>query len=82
MSKTIVSVGYTEFVMDIADGVALMEIMGRAERYKAKHDYNTNPTTTAYYIWDQEAGDTTRIELKLLPDTVYRVAKLAGKPQE
>lgn len=82
MSKAIVSVGYNEFVLDLNDGVALMEIMGRAERYKSKTDYSVKPNTTAYYVWDQEVGDSTRVELKLLPDAVYRVAKLAGKPEE
>ena len=54
MSKATVSLGHNDFVLDINDAVTLMEIMSKAENYKAKTDYNVTPSTTAYYVWEQE----------------------------
>jgi hypothetical protein len=82
MSKALIRVGYNDYVMDISDAVTLMEIMSKAENYKVKNDYKVTPNTTAYYIWDQEANNRDTVTISLLPDTVYRVAKLAGKPDD
>jgi len=82
MSKAIIRVGYNDYVMDISDAVTMMEIMGKAENYKVKHDYNAKPTATAYYIWEQEPQSRDSVTISLMPDAVYRVAKLAGKPQD
>lgn len=82
MSKALIRVGYNDYVMDISDAVTLMEIMSKAENYKAKHDYNAKPTTAAYYVWEQEPTSRDSVTITLMPDAVYRVAKLAGKPQE
>ena len=82
MSKAIIRIGYNAFVVDISDAVTLMEIMSKAENYKAKTDYNAKPTATAYYIWEQEPTTGDSITISLLPDPVYRVAKLAGAPEK
>ena len=83
MGKAIVSIGYTDYVMDISDAVTLMEIMSKAENYKVKHAYGSDlPTATSYHIWEQEPTSKGGVGISLLPDTVYRVAKLAGKPQD
>jgi hypothetical protein len=82
MSKAVIRVGYNDYVMDISDAVTVMEIMGKAEHYKTKHDYNAKPTATAYYIWEQEPHNKDSVTISLMPDAVYRVAKLAGKPQD
>lgn len=80
MSKALIRIGYNNYAMDVSDAVAIMEIMGRAEMYQFKRDYKTTPTTTSYHVWGQEAGGDDNLTIQLLPDTVYRVAKLAGKP--
>ena len=82
MSKALIRVGYNDYVMDISDAVTLMEIMSKAENYKVKHDYNAKPQTTAYYVWEQEPTSRDSVTITLMPDAVYRVAKMAGKPQE
>jgi len=79
MSKAIVRVGYSEYVMNMADAVTIMEIMSKAENYKVARNYDTTPNTTSYHVWDQEV-DHDQMNIQLLPDAVYRVAKLAGKP--
>jgi len=81
MSKAIIKIGYSEYVMDVSDAVTVMEIMGKAENYKCKHDYSVTPTTVAYFIWEQETNNRDSVSISLLPDVVYRVAKLAGKPE-
>jgi hypothetical protein len=82
MSKALVSIGYVDYVLDIGDAVTLMGIMGKAELYKAVTDYNAKPNTTAYYVWEQDPTRKANVVVQLLPDAVYRVAKMAGKPQE
>lgn len=82
MSKATVSIGHNDFVLDLSDAVTLMEIMSKAENYKAKTDYNATPSTTAYYIWEQEVTNRNSVTIQLLPDAVYRVAKMAGKPSD
>jgi hypothetical protein len=81
MGKAVLRLGYNEYVLDIGDAVAVMEIMAKAENYKAKHNYGTTPTTTAYYVWEQETANKESVGITLLPDAVYRVAKLAGNPE-
>jgi hypothetical protein len=82
MGKALIRIGYNNYAMDISDAVAVMEIMGRAEMYQAKRNYKVTPTVTSYHVWGQEAGNDDSFTIQLLPDTVYRVAKLAGKPQD
>lgn len=82
MSKALISIGYTDYVMDIGDAVTVMEIMAKAENYKAVTDYNAKPNITAYYVWEQEPNRKASTTMQLLPDAVYRVAKLAGKPSD
>lgn len=81
MSKAVIKIGYNEYVMDVSDAVAVMEAMAKAENYKVKHDYTAQPNTTAYYIWEQETSNRDSVSISLMPDAVYRVAKLAGKPE-
>jgi hypothetical protein len=82
MTKAILRIGYTDYVMDMADAVVVMEAFNRAESYKVVHDYKASPSTTAYHIWAQDVGSSDSLTIQLLPDAVYRVAKLAGKPKE
>jgi hypothetical protein len=81
MSKAIVRIGYNDYVVDVSDAVKIMEIMSKAQHYKIKRDYGTTPTSSSYHVWDQEM-DADSINVQLLPDAVYRVAKLAGKPKD
>ena len=79
MGKALMRIGYNNYAMDVSDAVAVMEILGRAEMYQAKRDYKVTPTVTSYHVWGQEPDNDT-LSIQLLPDAVYRVAKLAGKP--
>jgi len=82
MGKALIRIGYNNYVMDVSDAVNILEIMGKAELYQAKRDYKATPTTTSYHVWSQEMNGDDNMTIQLLPDTLYRVAKLAGKPQD
>lgn len=74
--KAIVKVGYKDYVMDAEKAIAFLKLLDDAEVYENKW----NQTTTAHYIYAQDNNDHVR-ELRILPDALYRMAKLAGKPQ-
>ena len=71
----IVSLNYGEYVMPTEDAVKLMQILAKAERYKRKYDAE-NPS---HYVWPQED---TNFMGTLMGDDLYRMAKLAGKPED
>lgn len=80
MSKAILQIGYKNYILDTADAVAVIDILSRAEVYEKKahknkegnYDYTT-------HVYDQDADQ--NITLVMLPDSLYRMAKLAGKPE-
>jgi len=71
----IVSLSYGEYVMPTEDAVKLMQILAKAERYKKQY-HDRDPS---HHVWAQE--DTTFMGT-LMPDDLYRMAKLAGKPED
>ena len=80
MSKVVVTLGYKPYVMDPADGVALAEILGRAEMYEKKYhrEEGDRDSYYTYHVWAQESDDA--FSLSVIPDELYKIAKLAGKP--
>jgi hypothetical protein len=81
MAKAILRIGYTDYVMDMADAVVVMEAFGKAEAFKSVSDYKSTPSTTSYHIWAPDPNHD-QMTLQLLHDTTYKIAKLAGKPKE
>jgi hypothetical protein len=80
MTKAIVQVGYDRYVMDAKDALALHEILAKAELFK--RDYRTKDEGgPLYHIWEQDHTTETR-SFEILPDSLYRMAKLAGKPED
>ena len=74
--KAIVQVGYKSYIMDAEKALTFLGMLDQAEVYESKWDGKTS----AHYIYNQE-NDSVR-ELKLVPDALYRMAKLAGKPNK
>jgi len=70
----VVSLTYGEFVMDTKDAVALMQILEKAEKYTQK--WRSEGTT--HHVYPSEES----FNAKLLSADMYRMAKLAGKPEE
>ena len=77
MSKAIISIGYTQYVVNTADAVKLADILMGAERYEDKWVKDVGNT---HHIWEQD--ELHKFEIKAIPDSVYRMYKLAGKPEE
>lgn len=74
--KAIVKVNYKDFVMDAEKALTMLSLLEEAEVYESKWDGRTS----AHYIYNQDS-DSVR-ELRLIPDALYRMAKLAGKPNK
>ena len=76
----IVTVGYSEFAMPPKDAVALSEILQRAERYMKKYHREEGDVKShyTYHAWAHED----EFNMRLISDDTFRMAKLAGKPEE
>lgn len=79
MSKAIIRIGYDNYVMDTADALKIAEAMAKAERYKDVWR-RTEDGGATYHIWEQD--EVQEFTIRPIPDNVYRLYKLAGKPQE
>ena len=73
--KAVLQIGYKQYVMDAEKAISMMSLLQDAEVYESKWV----DKTTTHYIYQQDTQDFIR-EMKLIPDALYRLAKLAGKP--
>ena len=71
----VVSLGYGDIVLPTEDAIQLLQILEKAERYRQKYN-GSNPTT--YHIWPND----TQYTGTLIGNDLYRMAKLAGKPED
>jgi len=71
----VVTLGYSHYVMQTADAVRLLEILENAERYVLK--YRASDAST-HHVWPND----TTFEAKMIGTDLYRMAKLAGKPED
>lgn len=74
--KAVVQVGYKSYVMDAEKALAFLSMLDQAEVYENKWDGKT----TAHYVYARETDSIQ--DFKLMPDALYRMAKLAGKPNK
>ena len=75
MTKAIVSLGYTNYVMELKDAVTIAEMLSKAEQYDCKYVSGGDNTHHIYANDAQETGT-----IKMISDSFYQMAKLAGKP--
>jgi len=82
MAKVVVDMGYKSFVMDAAQGVALMEILGKCETYEEKYHREEAdiPSHYTYHVYPMDVRG--GITMRLVSDEAYQMYKLAGKPNE
>lgn len=66
-----------KFVVPTADAVKILQILEKADRYDEQWRKDDEGGTT-YHVWPAEMGDLPTI--KLMSDSMYTMAKLAGKP--
>lgn len=80
MTKAIVRFGYDQYVVDVQDAITMHEIMAKAECFK--RDYRSKDNGgPLYYVWEQDMDNEAR-SFEIMPDNLYRMAKLAGKPEK
>lgn len=75
--KAIVKMGYKDYVIDADKALTMLAMLESAEMYETKWDGKT----TAHYVYPQDSGEHIK-EMRLIPDALYRLAKLAGKPNK
>lgn len=80
MSKAIIRFGYDNYVMESEDAMRIYEILGKAEHYHNKYQRKEDGGTM-HYVWQQDMSDDLK-SIQLMPDSMYRMAKLAGKPED
>ena len=80
-AKIVISLGYRKFVMDADKALKIVDLLHDAEMYESKY-HSTVGDTPAYNSHHVYANDesTSTIGIELLPEAMYAVAKLAGKP--
>lgn len=65
----------SQFVLSIKDAVTIAEILQKAEVWKEEYVSGGGNTFHAY-------PNESKIQLELVNDDLYRMAKLAGKPEK
>lgn len=78
----VVTLGYRSYVLSNKDAVALAEILEKAEMYEQKwipQDARAEggPDHT-YHVYENDQ----QIDMKLISADLYRMAKLAGRPEK
>lgn len=79
MTKTILKLGYTNYVLEADDAMLVTRILANAERYESKYR-SSDDGGTLYYIWEPRTNDDTELTIRPISDGLYRMAKLAGEP--
>jgi len=84
MSKVVIGLGFANYIIDAKDAIAMCEILSKAERYEDKYHGSVDgkPSFYTYHAWEQDNDSSNLWNFKLLPEAHYRLAKLAGKPEE
>lgn len=76
--KVIVRINYSDFVLDDADGLAILRLLEKAEMYTEKWQPD-DQGGSLHYVYPQTPIVST---FRVMSDSLYRMAKLAGKPEE
>jgi len=77
MVKAVITVGYKDYILDAKDALTVLEVLANAERFEQR--FSTG--TTTYHVYEQES-DNGISQLKVIHDNLYRMAKLAGRPEK
>lgn len=77
MAKVVISFGYKSYVVDGDKALQIMELLQGAEQYEYKYRAASEGGTT-HHVFD---SDLTMVDIKFLPNELYQMYKLAGKPE-
>jgi Tfp pilus assembly protein PilE len=78
--KAVIKIDYTNYILDTDKAVAILNLLEGAEIYEQKYHAAKDGVESFYtqHIYDDEKTDT---QLLLIKDEMYRMYKLAGKPE-
>lgn len=72
----VIELGYKNYVLPLADVMKVLELIASADAFEDK--YRADAKSSTKHIYAQED---VRFYLRILTDDMYRMAKLAGKPE-
>lgn len=80
--KFLFDIGYRAYVIDADQAQIIWDLLRDAEIYEEKRKYGSGTERiTTYHVYDQEEL-CEPVQMKMLTDRQYNMAKLAGKPEE
>jgi hypothetical protein len=79
MSKVVIEIGYKKYIVNADEAIKMAAILSSAEIYETTYTKDhKGDSTTMQHVYPQE--EASRWFMEIMPDSVYRMAKLAGKP--
>ena len=79
---SVISLGYSNYILSSKDALALAEILEKAELYEAiwipSGERNVGGPDHTYHVYENDK----QVDMKLISADLYRMAKLAGKPEK
>ena len=72
MPKVVIRMGYSDYVVEMEDALAIARVMTTAQRYQSR-GYGDD---ASYHIWSEPKEEVT---LMVISDEVVRIATMAGK---
>lgn len=80
----VIEIGYSSVILPRDEALRLVEILEKAERYERKY-WNSDERQRlgiendyTYHVYPNE----TQYNMQIVTDDMYRLAKLAGKPEK
>ena len=78
MSKVVIEIGYKKYIVNADDAIKMAAMLSTSEMYETKYTKDDKgDSMTMHYVYPQEDM---RWHMEIMPDSIYRMAKLAGKP--
>lgn len=79
--KAIIRHGYRDYILDSYKAIAILNLLEGAEIYE--HVYHPKEgDKDSYYTYHIYPNEDRDAHLSLMPEEVYRMYKLAGKPEK
>ena len=79
--KAKIQIGYKSWVLDHDKAIQILTMLDEAECYDSKYQKDTGSgSSTTHYVYPND--EVKPHNLELIPDKLYKMWKLAGKPSK
>ena len=78
-AKAVVMLGYHKYVLDVDKAVQVLEALSGVEKYEEVYRKAEDGGTTHHVYIDTESQV---VSVHLMTESLYQMAKLAGKPEK